>query len=354
MNYLEESFFNNTVQAWISAGVIALCVVILVWAFRQVLVGRLASLSRSTKTSAGLSIAAMLSATHTLLLLPLALYAASMVLELPPRIERVIASITIISLLLQVAFWGNALIAIGLQQYVKSKTQEDAGVATTMLVLGFIGRVVLWAILTLMALSNLGFDITALVAGLGIGGIAVALAAQNILGDLFASLSIVFDRPFVIGDFIIVDDLLGTVEVIGIKSTHVRSLSGELIVFSNADLLKTRIRNYKRMYERRVLFSLGVTYQTPADKLVHIPAIMREIITAQPKTRFDRAHFKEYGDFALIFEMVYYVLDPNYNVYMDIHQAINLEIYRRFAQEGIEFAYPTQTLYMNRAEAVPA
>jgi small-conductance mechanosensitive channel len=275
-----------------------------------------------------------------------------MVLELPPRIQRGVDSVTVVGLLLQVAFWGNALIAIGLQRYVKSKAQEDAAAATTMSVLGFIGRVALWVLLTLVALSNLGFDITALVAGLGVGGIAVALAAQNILGDLFASLSIVFDKPFVIGDFIIVDDVLGTVERIGMKTTHLRSLSGELIVFSNADLLKARIRNYKRMYERRVVFSLGVTYQTPADKLARIPDIVREIITAQSKTRFDRAHFKSYGDFALLFEAVYYVLDSDYNAYMDVHQAINLEIFRRFAQEGVEFAYPTQTLYVNRAAAV--
>jgi small-conductance mechanosensitive channel len=248
-----------------------------------------------------------------------------------------------------VAFWGSTLIEVGLQRYVKTKAQEDAAAATTLSVLGFIARVALWVMLTLLALSNLGFDITALVAGLGVGGIAVALAAQNILGDLFASLSIVFDKPFVIGDFIIVDDLSGTVERIGMKTTHLRSLGGELIVFSNADLLKTRIRNYKRMYERRVVFSLGVTYQTPADTLARVPDIVRDIITARSNTRFDRAHFKSYGDFALIIEAVYYVLDPDYNAYMDIQQAINLEIFRRFAREGVEFAYPTQTLYLNRA-----
>lgn len=353
MNHLDDMIFHNTLQQWMSAGGIALGVVIAVWVLRQIFLRRFTLLPGRAETPTRVFIAAMLSATHTPLLMPLALYAANTVLQLPARIEHAIVNLTVISLLLQVALWGNALIAVGLARYVKSKAREDAGAATTVLVLGFIGRVALWAILTLVALSNLGFDITALVAGLGIGGIAVALAAQNILGDLFASLSIVFDKPFVIGDFIIVDDLLGTVETIGMKTTHVRSLSGELIVFSNADLLKARIRNYKRMYERRVVFSLGVTYQTPADKLARIPAMVRDIISARHKTRFDRAHFKEYGDFALIIEMVYYVLDSDYNVYMDIHQDINLEIYRRFAQEGIEFAYPTQTLYVNRVETVP-
>ena len=170
--------------------------------------------------------------------------------------------------------------------------------------LGFVGRIVLWSVVLLMILDNLGVNITALVASLGIGGIAVALAVQNILGDIFASLSIALDRPFAIGDFIVVGDVLGTVEYIGLKTTRIRSLSGEQIVFSNADLLKSRIRNYKRMTERRVVFGFGVVYQTPHDKLERIPAMVREVIEAQPKTRFDRAHFKEYGDSALAFEAV--------------------------------------------------
>jgi len=193
----------------------------------------------------------------------------------------------------------------------------------------------------------MGVDITALIAGLGIGGIAVALALQNVLGDLFASLSIVLDKPFVIGDFIIVDDLLGTVEHIGLKTTRVRSLFGEQLVFSNSDLLNSRIRNYKRMHERRIVFSLGVTYQTPYEKLAAIPDIIREIIELQEQVRFDRAHFKEYGDFALEFEIVYYMLVPDYNAYMDTQQAINLALYERFEKEGISFAYPTQTLYVS-------
>jgi small-conductance mechanosensitive channel len=213
---------------------------------------------------------------------------------------------------------------------------------------------VLAAIAAVLILDNIpGVEITALVASLGIGGIAVALAVQNILSDLFASLSIVLDKPFVIGDFIIVDNCLGTVEHIGLKTTRLRSLSGEQLVFSNNDLLKSRVRNYKRMAERRVVFSVGVTYQTPLEKLERIPTLIRDTIEAQPAVRFDRAHFQGYGDFALNFEVVYYVLDPDYNRYMDIQQGINLGIYSSFAEEGIEFAYPTRTLYIageNRVE----
>jgi len=186
------------------------------------------------------------------------------------------------------------------------------------------------------------------VASLGIGGIAVALAVQNILGDLFASFSIVLDKPFVIGDFIIVGDLMGTVERIGLKTTRLRSLSGEQIIFSNSDLLGSRVRNYKRMYERRISFSLGVAYETSAEQLERIPRMIEEIVSSQPKVRFDRSHFKSFGDFALVFETVYYILTPDYTAYMDAQQAINIAIARKFAEEGIRFAYPTQTIYLAR------
>jgi len=176
----------------------------------------------------------------------------------------------------------------------------------------------------------------------------VALAVQNILADLFASLSIALDQPFVIGDFIIVGDYLGTVENIGLKTTRVRSLSGEQLIFANNDLLNSRIRNYKRMGERRVVFSFGVTYQTAYDKLKTIPGVVQDIIESYENTRFDRAHFSEFGDFSLAFEVVYFVRSPDYNEYMDIQQGINLALVEHFEQEGIEFAYPTQTLFVRQ------
>jgi small-conductance mechanosensitive channel len=188
--------------------------------------------------------------------------------------------------------------------------------------------------------------VTALMAGLGVGGIAVALAIQSVLGDLFASLSIALDKPFVIGDFVIVGDFMGTVERVGLKTTRIRSLSGEQLVFSNSDLLSSRIRNYKRMEERRVPFVVGVTYQTPAAELEAIPGVVRDIIESTDSTRFDRAHFKGFGDSAYLFEFVYYVLSADYAVFMDIQQAINLGIVRQFAERGIEIAYPTRTLHM--------
>jgi small-conductance mechanosensitive channel len=172
------------------------------------------------------------------------------------------------------------------------------------------------------------------------------LAVQNVLGDLFASLSIVLDEPFVIGDFITVEEYMGTVEHIGLKTTRVRSLTGEQLVFSNSDLLDSRIRNYGRMADRRVSFTLGVACETPYEKLVEIPAIVQEIVEAQPQTRFGRAHFESYGDFSLDYEIVYYMLTSDYDVFMDTQQAINLQILRRFAEEGIQLPYPTQTVFV--------
>jgi small-conductance mechanosensitive channel len=163
----------------------------------------------------------------------------------------------------------------------------------------------------------------------------------------------VLDKPFVIGDFIIVDEYLGTIEHIGLKTTRIRSLSGEQLVFSNADLLKSRIRNYKRMYERRVVFTIGVLYQTPYEILSQIPEMIHKIIESKAQVRFDRAHFKEYGDYSLKFEVVYWIQNPDYNVYMDIQQGINLDIFKQFHEAGIEFAYPTQTLLLQRQMNVP-
>jgi small-conductance mechanosensitive channel len=211
-----------------------------------------------------------------------------------------------------------------------------------------LGRLATWVVVLLLGLDNLGIDVTALVAGLGVTGIAVALAVQNILGDLFASLSIVLDKPFVIGDFLAVGDMMGSVEYVGLKTTRLRSLSGEQLVFSNSDLLGSRIRNFGRMAERRALFTIGVTYQTPREKLERIPQMIREAVEAQPQTRFDRSHFARYGDSAITFETVYYVTVPEYPVYMDIQQAINLRIHEAFEREGIEFAYPTQTVFLTK------
>lgn len=292
----------------------------------------------------------LLRRTNALFLAAVALWAGSLAVTLPEAGSRALGAIALLAFLLQVASWASRLITFWVTRVARHKLEEqDSAAATTLNAVGFMAKLALWTFVLLLALQNLGIDVTGLITGLGIAGVAVALALQNILGDLFASISIVVDKPFLVGDFIIVDDMLGTVERIGLKTTRVRSLSGEQLVFSNAELLKSRIRNFKRMRERRIVFSFGVVYETPLEKLAAIPGMVRKIVESQPNTRFDRAHFKEYGDFALIFEVVYYVLVADYNVYMDTQQAINLELYRRFREEGIEFAYPTQTVYVRPA-----
>jgi len=347
MQALEKILLANTFTNWVSALAIALGIFTAFLLLKRIVIRRLAAYARNTATPLDDFVADALAATWLLLLVPLALYAAVQVLTLPERAERLVAQLAVIALLLQSAIWGHRFVESWMRHTLHVKRTEDAASASTVGVLGFLARLGLWSFALLLALDNLGFNITALLTGLGIGGLAVALAAQNILGDLFASISIALDKPFVIGDFIVVGDQLGTVEYIGLKTTRLRSLSGEQIVFSNADLLNSRIHNYKRMAERRVLFSFGVIYQTPADTLERVPAIVRDIIEQQEQTRFDRAHFKAYGDSSLDFEVVYYVLDRDYNVYMDKQQTINLALFRRFESEGIEFAYPTRTLYVH-------
>lgn len=296
----------------------------------------------------------VLATTRLWLLFPIALYAGASAIELPPKLEHLIDVIVVVALMLQTALWINRFVTCWLARLIDKRRGVDSEAVTLLALLGFVARMMVWTFTLLLVLNHLNFNITALVTGFGIGGVAVALAVQNILGDLFASLSIILDKPFVIGDFIIVGDCTGTVEHIGLKTTRVRSLGGELIVFSNTDLLKSRIRNYRRMYERRVVFAVGVTYETPADKLRDIPELLRAAVKAEKQVRFDRAHFKEYGPSALVFEVVYYVLSSDFNVYMDIQQAINLSIFQRFAREHIDFAYPTHTLHLRSIAPLPA
>lgn len=227
--------------------------------------------------------------------------------------------------------------------------QDRKNFESAVSVMSKIGKVVLWSVGILFVLSNVGVNVSSLIASLGIGGIAVALAAQNILGDLFSSLAIYFDKPFTVGDFIIVGDTMGTVKHIGIKTTRIKSLSGEEIVLPNQELTSARIKNFKRMEERRIVFEVGVAYQTPGDKAKAIPKMIEEIIEGVENVRFDRSHFKAFRDSALVYETVFYVTDSAYELYMDAQQEINLGIKQRFEAENIEIAYPTQTVYVQKA-----
>jgi small-conductance mechanosensitive channel len=347
MNLLQRVFYDNTLKAWLIALGVALAGFIVLSILKKILGRKVAALARRTATDVDDFAAEILHRTKHFFLITVSLYLGSHFLSLPEAAKQALSKITILAFLLQFAIWGNGLFECWRGRIVRKKKEEEPASLATYTALGFLVRLALWTIVLLLALDNLGINITALVAGLGVGGIAVALAVQNILGDLFASMSILLDKPIVIGDFIVVDGLMGTVEHIGLKTTRLRSLGGEQLVFANSDLLKSRIRNYKRMEERRAVFKLGVVYQTSPEKLAAIPEMIEEIIKGQELARFDRSHFKEFGNFSLDFETVYYVLSADYNTYMNVQQAINLAIFRRFQAEGIDFAYPTQMVYID-------
>lgn len=349
MEFLDQKFWGNTHLDWlIAAGIVTLTTLVLS-TLQAVTRRRLSKLAKSTNTRWDDYVVEMISRTKLLFLLIVSLTVGAQWLELPDRVQRGVIVTFVVALLIQSGIWGGLIIKATLEDYRKKAQQEDPADVTTLSLIGLTGQTAVWSLVVLLILDNLGVNITALVAGLGIGGVAVALALQNILGDLFASLSIVLDKPFVVGDFLMVGDLLGSVEKIGLKTSRLRSLSGEQLVFSNTDLLGSRIRNFGRMFERRVVFNLGVTYDTPRDKLELIPDIVREAVEAEEGTRFDRSHFSKYADYSLNFESVYYVLTADYNLYMDIQQAIYFTIHRRFEEEEIEFAYPTQTLLLSRS-----
>lgn len=346
LELLDYEVFGNAVGAWLaSLGVFLLVWVVLV-ALRRVVRKRLLG-SVGTTSSAALQIAHSV-VTHTGgWFHPLiALYAASRLLAPGRWTEALLPQIVTVGLVLQLGLWATAALTTFLTLRRARQLAADPSTVAAMDLVGFLLRLVVWAAVLLLLLDNLGVNVTTLIAGLGVGGIAVALAAQNVLGDLFASLSIVLDKPFVVGDFIAVADFLGSVEHVGLKTTRLRSLSGEQVVFSNTDLLSSRIRNYGRMFERRVVSAISIKYQTPVAKVRRVAEIIREIVEGQSKVRFDRAHFQKIGESSLVFEFVYYVLTPDYNQYMNVQQNINLALLEQLAAEGVELAYPTQTLFV--------
>lgn len=351
MEFLQQSFFNNTLQDWLTAVAVGLLSTFALRLLQALVSKRLGKLAARTEMRWDDYVLEMLDGTRILIWLVTGAWLGSLWLELPGRANAVVQSAFVIALLAQAGLWGQRLVGAVLSDYRRRQLDKNPAGVTSLGIINFTAQTLLWSVVVLLILDNLGINVTALVAGLGIGGVAVALALQTILSDLFASLSIVLDKPFVVGDFLMVGDFLGSVEKIGLKTTRLRSLSGEQLVFSNNDLLSSRVRNFGRMQERRVVFKLGVTYQTPRERLQEIPGMIREAIESEENTRFDRSHFSAYGDFSLVFESVYYVLSADYNEYMDIQQSIYLKIHAAFEQASIEFAYPTQTLHVVRGEA---
>ncbi len=342
--------FQNEPLSWLMAVLIAAAVYLALVTARRI-VRRYHTRLKATPKEEILEIPLeVLSRTTSISFVIWSVYAGLQALSYSSKLARIVDSVITIALFWQAGIWAVTAVGAWLDRKRRRSMQVDRAMVGSLGIIGFIINVVIWSLVLMLTLDNLGVDITALVAGLGIGGIAVALAVQNILGDLFASLSITLDRPFVVGDFLIVGDFLGSVEYIGIKSTRLRSLSGEQIVMSNADLLGSRVRNFGRMAERRVVFTNSFRYETPLEKIERIPALIKEIIQALPETRFDRSHFMRHGPTALDFETVYYVLSPDYNKYMDIQQAINVRLHREIEAMGVKFAVPVQRLLIEEGD----
>jgi len=346
--FLDPTFFGNTLWRWTIAGSIALGVFALLWFVRRVMRSqykRLAATPEDELLELPLKVA---SRTATLFILLAAVFAGIQAVELPPKLFRSVLTLFTIAAFWQIGLWATTAVLASLDRRARREMQVNRAAAGTIGILGFIARVTIWALVLMLTLDNLGIEIKPLLASLGIGGIAVALAAQNVLGDLFASLAITLDRPFVVGDSVGVDNFSGTVEYIGVKSTRLRGTDGEQIIMPNANLMSSRMRNHSRLRERRVVLSISLDQSTPTTKLAKIPPLLRTLIESQQNTRFDRAHFAKITATSFDFEAVYFVTVSDYGRYMDIQQTINLKLLEALEADGVSFSHPTQTLRLER------
>ncbi|HVO74158.1 MAG TPA: mechanosensitive ion channel family protein [Ignavibacteriaceae bacterium] len=345
--FLNRVYFGNTVLMYLTALAIFAAGIIIIKIFQKIVLYRLKKWSERTETKIDDFLIRGLESSVLPLVYYGILYFAVTTLEISPKVLNVLHILSSILITFFTIKLISSTFRFSFNNYIirqdkgEEKQKEIKGITS-------IATFLIWGFGIVFLLSNLGYNVSAVITGLGIGGIAIALAAQAVLGDLFSYFVIFFDRPFEIGDFIIVDDKMGAVEYIGIKTTRLRSLGGEQLIFSNANLTASRIHNYKKMERRRVVFQLAVVYQTKAEVLKEIPLIVKRIIEIQKDIAFDRAHFASFSQSSLIFEFVYYVLSADYNKYMDIQQSINLMIYEEFEKRKINFAYPTQTLYLNK------
>lgn len=346
--FFDRRFLDNSIRQWTIAVGVALAAFLLLLLIRFLLVGRLSELAKRTTTEVDDILVELVARTKPYFLAAAALVFGSHFLLLPPTLDRYFDATFALVLLIQCGLWSSAAVDLWVQRQAGMKAaRSDAASVTTIRALGIGAKLMLWVIVFITALDKFGVNVTTLVTGLGIGGVAIALAVQNVLGDLFAALSIVFDKPFDVGDSIAVDQMQGTVERIGLKTTRLRSVSGEQIIISNSELLKSRIRNFKRQLDRRVVFTTDVVCDTAPETVARIPGMIRELVSTQQPVRFERCHFTQYTDSALRIETVYYVLDADYTRYLDIQQTINLELLRRLKAEKIDLAYPTRSVILD-------
>lgn len=346
-DFLQQSYFNNRIFDYLICLLLFLSGVIIVRIFERFILIRLKRWAQKTDTKVD-DLVLRITEKKLLPIFYIGIFYLSIQhLSISPPLLKIINAFGLLLLTIFAVRFLLTVIIYALEIFWESK-EKDTSKKFAFTMIYTVIRVVFWTIAVLIVLDNVGVKISTLIAGLGIGGVAIALATQAILKDLFSYFIIFFDRPFEIGDFIIVGDYMGVVDHIGIKTTRLLSLGGEQIVFSNTDLTDSRVRNYKRMAKRRVVFKLGVIYQTTSQQLKEIPKVIEDIIENIKDTIFDRAHFSSYNDFSLDFEIVYYVVGNDYNKYMNIQQEINLKIKEEFEKRKIEFAYPTQTLFLTK------
>lgn len=343
--YLKFEFWNNTTKDYLIAMGIIVIGILIVRIFKKTLLQKLKSLTEKTSTNFDDYLVEAIEKFVIPALYISIVFFGIRTLTISDGFRTILANAHKVILAYYIVRLVSSVLILLLKTWVR---EQENGVEKVKQIGGIILiiNVLIWGLGILFLFDNLGYDVTAIVTGMGIGGIAVALAAQNILGDLFNYFVIFFDRPIEIGDFIVIDDKNGVVEKIGIKTTRVKTLSGEQLVIANSDLTSSRIHNYKKMQRRRILFGVGVSYETSNEDLKRIPGILKEIVNHQQPITFDRAHFKEFGDSSLNFEVVYYIEDAAYNTYMDIQQQINFEIFDKFQNMGISIAFPTRTLYL--------
>ncbi len=345
---LKIIYFGNSLLKW------GIAAAVMVLAFGALALLRRLIRNRYTALTATVQVEFMefplrvASRTTSSFLLIASIYAGMLTLSLPANASRALHTAFTIAIFWQAGLWATTALLASLERRQRAATLSDRAAASSLGIIGFVARAVIWSLVLLLTLDNLGIQIKSLLAGLGIGGIAVALAAQNILGDLFASLSITLDRPFVVGDALQVDEFSGTVEYIGVKSTRLRSISGEQIVMPNANLLSSRIRNNARLRERRTVYPLSVDQRTTPDQLRRIPGIIRSLIESHPDVRFDRSHFTKIGPASFDFEAVYIVRSADYGRYLDILQDIHLRLLEALEREGVALALPTQQWIQER------
>ncbi|HJY36281.1 MAG TPA: mechanosensitive ion channel family protein [Steroidobacteraceae bacterium] len=352
MDQLFENFLGNAPWRWLVAGGIAFGILFVLLLLRRLASTQYARLA-ATPQDEFLELPLHVASRTTLWFLVIAsLFLGLQTLELPPKGARVLVTLFTVACFWQIGLWATASVLAALERKQRHALATDRAAAGSIGIIGFMARLTIWALVLLLTLDNLGIEIKPLLAGLGIGGIAVALAAQNILGDLFASLSITLDRPFVIGDSLQIDDFNGTVEYIGVKSTRLRSVNGEQIIIPNSNLVASRVRNNTRATERRVVLTISVSQDTSPAELQKISGLIRSLIEAYPDVRFDRSHFAKITAASFDFEAVYIVKTTEYNRHMDILQEINLRLVEAFQKQGVAFAYPVQRLYLEQQQPV--